>query len=116
MLRKLSAGILGVVVLAMALVSAACGGESLSDITPAIGVHEVAVIDDSYEPRVIQVSQGTEVTWVWDGKRQHNVIGEAFQSELQTEGTFSHTFDTPGAYRYLCTLHGGMTGAVIVTE
>lgn len=116
MLRKIGAGILGVVALGLALVSAACGGESLADISPEIGVDQISVVDDSYEPRVVQVTQGTTVTWTWEGSRRHNVVGEGFQSELRTEGTFSHTFDTPGSYRYLCTLHGGMTGAVIVTE
>ena len=44
------------------------------------------------------------------------MVGEGFQSDLQSEGTFTHNFETPGSFRYLCTLHGGMTGAVIVTE
>ncbi len=109
---------LGLVLLAATIVgvASACSGESLADITPEIGVDQVTVEDDKFSPRVIQVSQGATVTWTWDAGRDHNVVGEGFQSELQREGTFAHTFDTPGSYRYLCTLHGGMTGAVIVTE
>lgn len=108
-----------VVVAALAVVLgavAACGGESLEDITPAIGVDEVRVLDDRYEPRVIQVSAGTTVTWVWEGDRQHDVVGQGFRSDLQAEGTFSHTFTEPGWYPYLCRLHAGMTGAVTVTQ
>lgn len=74
----------------------ACGGESLSDITPEIGVDRVAVEDNRFGPRVIQVSRGTAVTWTWEGDRDHNVVGEGFQSDLQSEGTFTHTFETPG--------------------
>ena len=38
-----------------------------------------------------------------------------FQSEVMREGTFTHTFSTPGTYDYTCTLHGQMKGRVIVT-
>ncbi len=108
---------LGLALLAAAVVATASAcEESLADITPEIGVDQVAVQDDKFSPRVIQITRGTEVTWTWDANRDHNVVGEGFQSELQREGTFSHTFTTPGSFRYLCTLHGGMTGAVIVTE
>lgn len=106
----------GIVALLAAGILAGCGGQALADIPPEVGVDQVAVQDDEFAPRVIQVTQGTEVTWTWEGNRRHNVVGEGFQSELMTEGTFQHTFETPGSYRYLCTLHGGMTGAVIVTE
>ena len=116
MLRKIGVGILVLTALGAALFSVACGEKSLSDITPAIGVDQVSVEDNRYGPRVIQVAQGTEVTWTWEGDSDHNVVGDGFESELQDEGTFSHTFETPGSYRYVCSLHGGMTGAVIVTE
>jgi plastocyanin len=29
-------------------------------------------------------------------------------------GTYSHTFNTPGTYDYLCTLHSNMTGTITV--
>jgi plastocyanin len=28
--------------------------------------------------------------------------------------TFSRTFDSPGEFRYICSLHPGMTGVVVV--
>ena len=34
---------------------------------------------------------------------------------MATKGTFSHTFDQPGEYRYICALHPGMKGTVVVT-
>lgn len=113
---RLRTGVLRLAGLLAVVVLGACGGQSLSDITPEIGVDQVAVEDNRFEPRVIQVNRGTTVTWTWTGDRDHNVVGEGFQSDLQSEGTFTHTFDTMGSFRYLCTLHGGMTGAVIVTE
>ena len=115
-LARLRIGFLGLLAVTAVALLGACGGQSLSEITPEIGVDQVEVKDDRFEPRVIQVNRGTTVTWTWTGDRDHNVVGEGFQSDLQSEGTFTHTFETPGSFRYLCTLHGGMTGAVIVTE
>jgi len=46
----------------------------------------------------------------------HDVSGDGFNSEIQTEGIFSHTFEEVGAYPYLCTLHSGMRGTVTVLE
>lgn len=30
--------------------------------------------------------------------------------------SFSHTFNAPGSYTYICTLHSGMTGTIDVTD
>ena len=40
--------------------------------------------------------------------------------EFAPQATYSHVFDTPGVYPYVCTIHGvrdkGMAGTIIVTE
>ena len=46
----------------------------------------------------------------------HDVSGDGFKSEIQTEGTFSHTFDDAGDYPYVCTLHAGMRGTLTVVD
>jgi len=46
----------------------------------------------------------------------HDVSGDGFKSEVQTEGTFSHTFADAGDYPYVCTLHSGMRGTVTVVD
>jgi plastocyanin len=104
--------ILGVVALGMAV---ACA-ESLDELEPAVGVTTVAVRDDYYEPRVIEVPAGTEVTWVWEGRRGHDVVSNLFRTSVVSRGDFVHTFDEPGVWDYICTLHAGMTGRVIVTD
>lgn len=113
MLRTVGVTVLAVVGL---VVLVGCGQTPLEEIEPAVGVTEVAVNDDEFGPRVVEVPRGTTVTWNWEGRRRHNVVGEGFQSELIAEGTFQHTFDAPGWYRYICTLHAGMNGAVSVVE
>jgi plastocyanin len=65
-------------------------------------------------PAAIEVPVGASVTWRWEGKHDHNVYADAFESAIQKEGTFAHTFAEPGRYPYRCTLHGGMDGEVVV--
>ena len=78
------------VVLASSLI-VACN-ESEVDEDPVVGATSVEVDDDFFSPRVIQVAAGTEVTWTWVGGRPHDVAGDGFQSDLQTNGTFAHRF------------------------
>lgn len=73
-------------------------------------------VDDVFEPAVVEVATGTEVTWTWVGNNAHNVTADGFSSETQTSGTFSQTFDRAGSHAYVCTLHPGMNGIVVVTD
>lgn len=94
------------------LVGAACAG----DPGPPVTGTDVTVVDNDFEPAHLGVSVGEPVTWTWAGSADHNVVGRGLESETQSEGTFTHTFDEPGEYPYECTLHGGMRGKVTVTE
>ncbi|MPZ99838.1 MAG: hypothetical protein GEU80_10980 [Dehalococcoidia bacterium] len=98
----------------LALVALVGCGESLDDAEPEVGATQVTVEDNEFSARVIQVPPGTEVTWTWDANNDHNVVGDGFQSDAQQDGTFAHAFADPGTYDYRCTLHGSMTGRVIV--
>jgi plastocyanin len=46
----------------------------------------------------------------------HDVSGDGFKSEIQSEGTFSHTFEDSGGYPYGCSLHSGIRGTVTVVD
>jgi len=90
-----------------------------SEVTVAVGAGD----GFAFDPAAVRVSTGTTVRWEWTGRgAQHNVVEEdgVFESELYfDEGeTFSHTFDEPGVYRYVCTPHQtqGMLGAVEVVD
>ncbi|WP_255196950.1 halocyanin domain-containing protein [Halorarius litoreus] len=76
----------------------------------------------SFAPAAVGVSPGTTVTWEWSGNGgTHDVVAldGAFRSPYTDRAgtTFTHTFDTPGVYKYYCTPHRGMgmKGAVVVT-
>lgn len=106
-------------VAAAAVVATGCAGSSADPLeeTP-VSTSDISVVDNDFEPVAAQVPVGTEVTWTWEGSADHNVVADddSFQSDVQSEGTFSHTFDEPGTYAYQCTLHRGMKGVVIVGE
>jgi len=104
---------IGLSLLAVLLPLAACGGDD-DDTAAEPGVVEV---DDSFfRPKTIDVATGDTVTWRWVGSLDHNVVGEGFESEIQSEGTFDHEFDEAGDYEYVCTIHTGMKGKVRVTD
>jgi plastocyanin len=95
---------------------AACEGRSLDDLPSEVGVSRIVVQDNKFTPRVTQVPVGTEVTWAWEGSAPHDIAGDGFSSETMREGSFSHVFTATGKFDYVCRLHGGMTGRVIVTD
>jgi plastocyanin len=105
--------------LALTVLAAGCGSGSSADkaakATPATGVHDVTARQLTFTPAAIQVPAGTTVTWHFDdGNVPHNVQGDGFKSPNLKKATFQHRFDKPGTYNYVCTLHAGMTGRVVV--
>lgn len=82
---------------------------------------QVRVLDMSYDPAVVTIKPADTVEWVWEASLPHDVVSDddapmSFASELQTEGSYSQTFDTAGVFPYHCTPHAQMTGEVIVEE
>lgn len=118
------AGLLGAI--ALGLASSACSnpanvpaGTMAVAIPP--GPHPtpttVVVLQNfSFNPSVVTIKPGQTVEWIWRDKgAPHNVTFSNFHSATITAGAYYHTFDTPGTYYYICTLHYNMTGEVIVT-
>jgi plastocyanin len=84
---------------------------------PANGVTTVVAKQIKFSPAAIEISAATEVTWSFqDGPVAHDVKGDGWSSgDPRRSGTFRRTFDQPGTYDYVCTLHPQMTGRVVVT-
>ena len=84
---------------------------------PVVGVDDVTIQGNAFEPPVIQVPPGTAITWIFtDGGVEHNVVGDGWQSDVQPSGTYQRTFTQAGSYPYTCTLHIGMHGRVEVMD
>jgi plastocyanin len=71
----------------------------------------------AFEPERIEATAGQPVTWTNHDPAEHTVTqeGGGFDSgTMAASATFTQTFDRPGEYRYICALHPGMKGAVVV--
>jgi plastocyanin len=100
---------------AAALVAAGCAGSGESD--EPVATTEVEMIKSyRFNPKVIEVKAGDTVTWVNEDNFTHTVQVDGQQDRKVGQGeSVSITFDTPGSYRYVCTLHSqDMDGEVIV--
>lgn len=79
---------------------------------------EVTIDNFSFQPDKLAVKAGTTIVFRNRDDIPHVVAeaGGAFHSEaLDTDDTFSYTFDRPGQFSYFCSLHPKMTGKIIVT-
>ena len=104
-----------VAVLSLAMSLAACVAETPSAPPPVGESPTIRIQDQRYDSDHVTIEEGDTVTWVWDdGGMSHDVSGDGFRSDVQTGGTFSHTFEDAGDYPYVCTLHSGMRGTVTV--
>ncbi|WP_063051543.1 plastocyanin/azurin family copper-binding protein [Nocardia arthritidis] len=79
----------------------------------------IAVDDMKFSPAEVTIKVGDTVTWKFGDKVPHTVqgIGDkamGINSPIIDKGEWSYTFTTPGAYRYLCSLHPEMRGTVTV--
>ena len=125
---------LAVAVLGVA--GAACGSDTdrAGGASPSTAV---VIKTFAFAPQPVRVKAGQTVTWTNQDQILHTVTagqrtyyedgpqkGQAkdiarsgeFDQKLDGVGsTFSHRFDTPGTYHYLCTIHPGMDAEVDVT-
>jgi plastocyanin len=74
--------------------------------------------DYCFTPTVLHIQPGQSVTWVNRDAEAHVVAGSNLawgSSDSFLEGkTVTYRFTQDGVYPYFCTLHVGMTGAVVV--
>ncbi len=102
----------------MTLVLAACTSSAPSSEAPPVSENPTVHIRNmDFEADHVTIEAGDTVTWIWDdGDIDHDVSGDGFKSEIQSEGEFTYTFDDPGTFDYTCTLHPMMKGRVTVVE
>jgi plastocyanin len=103
------------VVAAAALFAAGCGGSGES--SEPVATTEVQMVKSyRFDPKVIEIKAGDTVTWTNEDNFTHTVEVEGQGDHKVEQGeSVSITFDTPGTYHYVCTLHShDMDGEVIV--
>jgi plastocyanin len=103
------------VVAAAAVFAAGCGG---SDTSEPVAATEVEMVKSyRFDPKVIEIKAGGTVTWTNEDNFTHTVQVEGQEDHKVGQGeSVEITFDKPGTYDYVCTLHSqDMDGTVIVT-
>lgn len=78
---------------------------------------QVSAKNFMFNPATITVKAGATVTWLNLDEEPHTVFsntGLFRSSALDTKESFSFTFDKPGTYHYLCTIHPQMLGTIVV--
>jgi plastocyanin len=81
---------------------------------------QVSMKDIKFNPETVTIKPGGKVTWTNDDSVGHDVTADDFESggpgEMQGGSTYSHVFDKPGTYDYVCSVHPGMKGTVKVAK
>jgi plastocyanin len=101
-------------VAAAAVFAAGCGGSGTSE---PVAATEVEMVQSySFDPKVIEIEAGDTVTWTNEDNFTHTVQVEGQEDHKVDQGeSVEITFDEPGTYDYVCTLHSqDMDGTVIV--
>jgi plastocyanin len=102
-------------VAAAALLAAGCGGSSEG--SEPVATTDVQMVKSyRFDPKVIEINAGDTVTWTNEDNFTHTVEVDGQEDHKVGQGeSFSITFDEPGTYHYVCTLHSqDMDGEVIV--
>lgn len=84
--------------------------ERVEAVRQTVTIH---IRDNSFDPPSLDITEGTTVRWVNDGRNNHNVTpsrGRYFGSDnLKPGRSYVHTFPDAGTFAYYCTLHGTPT-------
>ena len=102
-------------VVAAAVFAAGCGGSSES--SEPVATTDVQMAKSyRFDPKVIEIGAGDTVTWTNDDNFTHTVQVDGQEDHKVGQGeSVEITFDKPGTYDYVCTLHSQeMDGTVIV--
>jgi plastocyanin len=100
--------------LALILFAAGCGS---SESTEPVATTEVQMAKSyRFDPKTIEIEAGETVTWTNADNFTHTVQVDGQEDHKVERGeSVSISFDTPGTYHYVCTLHKrDMDGEVIV--
>jgi plastocyanin len=93
---------------------------SIMYLGPAVDVKTIIIKDFHFSPVVIAIPAGTTVTWKnLDGEPRAVVSDDGlFRSGLlDRNDSFTFKFDTPGTYKFLCSINSRIMGqGTIIVE
>lgn len=84
------------------------------------GEVEIKMQNIAFTPKDVTAKVGQTIKWSNEDSVEHDVkatAGEDFKSDLFGKGgDFSYKLDKAGTIKYVCTVHPGMEGTIIVTK
>ncbi len=95
--------------------TAAAGGGGCGEPITAGRTTTVRIVHACFGPTIVAVPAGATVRWENRSGMPHNISSPGWYVDHLAEGYgVQRRFTAPGVYPYACTLHIGMTGAVVV--
>lgn len=101
---------------AVSLMALWLGSVAASAEAPFAGAR-IMIKDFMFTPMEITTEVGLPVTWVNQDDEPHTVVSDSglFRSgALDTGMSYAFTFDKPGTYRVICSIHPQMHATIIV--
>lgn len=85
----------------------------------AAGGRTVTLRDIAFSPKKLSIKRNTTVTFAFrDESTSHNVVSKGAKRfkpiGIRASGSQARKFTSAGIYRYVCTLHPGMSGQITV--
>lgn len=95
-------------------------GQISSTPSPAVNSSAITIQNFTFNSASMTVKKGTKVTWTNQDSAAHQIVsdptGAIFKSDpLNTDDSYSFTFNQTGTFPYHCGTHPSMKGTVIVT-
>jgi plastocyanin len=83
---------------------------------------EIDIVNFAFTPKMLTIARGTAVTWDNKDEEPHNIVDvpsggkpRVFRSGAVDGGEkYTFTFNDPGTYKYICSIHPRMEGTVVV--
>jgi plastocyanin len=84
---------------------------------PTVSRSTVEISGFAFKPATLRTTVGTTVTWRNADAAPHTATASQFSSpQLGKGASYRRKFTQPGTYSYLCAVHPGMRGKVIVAK
>jgi plastocyanin len=84
---------------------------------PAADANTIVLKNFHFAPTALTVAAGTTVSWKNLDDEPHTVVsddGHFRSAGLGQNDVFTFKFDTPGTYKFLCSIHPHMMGTIVV--
>ena len=83
----------------------------------APGPARIEIKDFMFAPTPLKIRAGTAVMWLNQDDEPHTIVSDTglFRSGgIDTNESFTYTFEKPGTYHFACSIHPRMVGTIVV--